>query len=287
MNQKLLPGKTPAPLYCSRSRKFTFVHNQKTGGSTIVTMLLEQVDDLEQMALESDWRDVAKTLKEHDCFDGYFKFAFVRNPWDRFVSYYSMMLRKLMEAGAGPGSEWLCQRCGGTFTNNRPAPKESVRPNGTTGATLTCLKCFKRQAVLKSLAPDTRSRLPEKPMWDVMLAMPDLSFPAFVEKLGSLDNHADDVGWTGVGWTGPYAYLRSQVETLSDGGELFLDDLCRFENYEPDVTRIFGQLGLDASSIPRINVSPHKPYREFYGPSERAFIERVNAADIETFGYSF
>jgi hypothetical protein len=247
-------------------------------------MMLNQVDDLEQMAL-TDWRGVAKTLREHDCFDGYFKFGFVRNPWDRFVSYYSMMIRNLVEGGAGSGSRWRCLNCDVSFTNTRRAPKDPVRPDGTTGAMLPCPHCYKRQAVLETLAPDVRDRVPtpEKPIWDMLLKMPDLGFGAFTAMLAGLDNYGD-----GIGWTGPYAYLRSQAEILSCDGKLFLDATCRFEDYATELPRIFDQIGLDATTtIPRINASPHRPYREFYGIAEREFIKRVNAADIETFGYTF
>ncbi len=280
MIQKLLPGVTPAPLYCSRERKFTFVHNQKTGGSTIVTMLLDQVDDLEQIALESDWRDVAKTLKQHDCFEGYFLFGFVRNPWDRFVSYYSMVIRKMNEAGAGKGSRWRCA-CNYSFVAHRRVPKEPLHPDGTTGVLMPCPKCHKRAAVLEEFAPDMRDQLPSKPMWDLLLSLEDKSFSAFTSMLSKLPSASD------VGWTGPYAYMRSQVETLSDNGKLFLDEVGRFEHYEADLKRIFNGLGLDASAIPKVNSSPHVHYTEFYTPQTRGFIEQINKPDCEKWGYNY
>ena len=74
----------------SRQKKFLFVHIQKTAGSSLRQALTAAVPDLGPFLgthdhaawarphLGADWPDV-------------FKAAFVRNPWDRLVSWYAMI----------------------------------------------------------------------------------------------------------------------------------------------------------------------------------------------------
>ncbi len=73
----------------SHQYKFIFVHIQKTGGLTVEDILERQVPDLQKVigrhALAQHGID---TIPE---WNDYFKFAFVRNPWDRLVSWYSMI----------------------------------------------------------------------------------------------------------------------------------------------------------------------------------------------------
>jgi hypothetical protein len=75
----------------SHQAKFIFIHVQKTGGTSIDHMLRQHFPDavrwhgkhgrardgIAEMGMER-WRD-------------YYSFAFVRNPWDRLVSWYAMI----------------------------------------------------------------------------------------------------------------------------------------------------------------------------------------------------
>lgn len=83
----------------------------KTGTHSVRQALREQLgdNDVEQVGLfvnrRFPWEDLAAIPHGHlslrqvrpyvgeDAFNGYFKFAFVRNPFDRFVSYCAFMLR--------------------------------------------------------------------------------------------------------------------------------------------------------------------------------------------------
>jgi len=71
------------------SKKTIFVHIQKTGGSSIRKILKAQLGELEEFGCKHDFaRWHYENIPDwNECF----KFGFVRNPWDRLVSWYSMI----------------------------------------------------------------------------------------------------------------------------------------------------------------------------------------------------
>ncbi|MBA4807084.1 sulfotransferase family 2 domain-containing protein [Brevundimonas sp.] len=95
----------------SHRHRFIFAAVPKTGTHSVRQALREQLgdEDVEQVGLFIDkrfpWEDLAAIRHGHlslqqvrpyvgeEAFAGYFKFAFVRNPFDRFVSYCAFMLR--------------------------------------------------------------------------------------------------------------------------------------------------------------------------------------------------
>lgn len=95
----------------SHRHRFIFVAVPKTGTHSVRQALREQMgpEDVEQVGLFVDkrfpWPELAAIRHGHlslrqiapfvgeDVLRDYFKFAFVRNPFDRFVSYCSFMTR--------------------------------------------------------------------------------------------------------------------------------------------------------------------------------------------------
>lgn len=95
----------------SHRHRFIFAAVPKTGTHAVRQALREQMgdEDVEQVGLFIDkrfpWSDLAAIRHGHlslqqvrphlgeAAFTGYLKFAFVRNPFDRFVSYCAFMLR--------------------------------------------------------------------------------------------------------------------------------------------------------------------------------------------------
>ena len=82
----------------SPKHKFAFILNPKTG-CTSVYNALKKIEDDEKICgakVPNDPKDLLHTkhtpcwefLKHHPEFADYYKFAFVRNPWDRVVSWY-------------------------------------------------------------------------------------------------------------------------------------------------------------------------------------------------------
>ena len=73
----------------SHTHKFIFTHIPKTGGTSILHLLNDYFDPPVGRPPNTNQRmhnDLVKDLEK--CSDDYFKFAFVRNPWDRTVSAY-------------------------------------------------------------------------------------------------------------------------------------------------------------------------------------------------------
>ena len=72
----------------SHEHKCIFVHISRTGGSSIERTIFEKdwwfIDPATKHLTASKTKEIYK-----DYWDSYFKFSFVRNPWDRMISCYS------------------------------------------------------------------------------------------------------------------------------------------------------------------------------------------------------
>jgi hypothetical protein len=79
-----------------------FVHIQKTGGDSIRTALGVELNDAHKHRTAVELRAIYGDVAWRD----FYKFAFVRNPWDRLVSWWSMVdgLRPRFEAGEAPNA---------------------------------------------------------------------------------------------------------------------------------------------------------------------------------------
>jgi hypothetical protein len=73
----------------NEKNKFIFVHIQKTGGISIKNSLFSIPGTQKKNNSHSFLKELDQNL-----FSEYFKFCFVRNPWDRLASWYNMMVQK-------------------------------------------------------------------------------------------------------------------------------------------------------------------------------------------------
>lgn len=85
----------------SREHRFLFIHVQKTGGSAISRALDAAMPDLEHVPGSKHLR-LAPALEQRPELAGFFTMGFVRNPWERFQSWHSMIMRR--SDGARDGS---------------------------------------------------------------------------------------------------------------------------------------------------------------------------------------
>jgi hypothetical protein len=75
----------------SRQSRFLFVHIQKTAGTSLINALQGQMPDLKSFLGTHDTALHARRTLGEAVYDGYSTAAFVRNPWDRLVSWYTMI----------------------------------------------------------------------------------------------------------------------------------------------------------------------------------------------------
>ena len=80
-------------MFISRSKKFLFIHIQQTAGRSFEAVLKKNLPDLESFMGTHDHALWAKERLGGQWSD-YYKVAFVRNPWDRLVSWYTMIQEK-------------------------------------------------------------------------------------------------------------------------------------------------------------------------------------------------
>jgi hypothetical protein len=77
------PDRTPA----TSNRDILFVHIQKTGGSSILRALGQEPHPRYKHCFAAEFRSMCTPEQ----WERTFKFAFVRNPWERLVSWWSMI----------------------------------------------------------------------------------------------------------------------------------------------------------------------------------------------------
>ena len=210
--------------------KFIFIHIQKTGGVSISNLLRRYIPTTTP---GRGLRHISarRALKQVENPDDYFKFAFVRNPWDRLVSWYIMIdeaRRGVADGTAGPMRRRL------------------IKKNNLFKYVLRC-------------GP---------------------TFDEFVK-------NCTEKQWMGNCY---YSFTFNQLRYLTDkNGEVLVDFIGRFENFEKDISHVFDMLGLEASKleIPHENRSTHSHYSEMYTPETREIVRKRFRRDIEFFGYEF
>ena len=99
-----------AGVIVSHAQRTLFVHVQKTGGITVEGLLLDQQPGAEKLK-DLPGRKHARlgaALRQHPEVADYWTFGFVRNPWARMWSWYSMIQQRRESADAGDA--WVTQR---------------------------------------------------------------------------------------------------------------------------------------------------------------------------------
>lgn len=104
-----------------------FVHNQKTAGMSIEYLLKKELSGVKLLEQHSSALDGMKKLGKEE-WDSYYSFGFVRNPWERLVSWCVMMqetkprennkLWDYIHNKANTFEEFIL-KCTGTITEDR------------------------------------------------------------------------------------------------------------------------------------------------------------------------
>lgn len=206
-----------------RERKIIFIHIPKTGGTSIEDVIWGtdrknrtpdqlwmgmvrpgrnkyQAGGLQHLLAEQVRREVGNEL-----FESCFKFAMVRNPWDRAVSQFVYM---------------------------------------------------KQRSDLRRLIGLNRFS----------------SFKTYLSRLHRFDH---------VQWMPQWRFL------LDDNGDMLVDFVGRFEDFETDVRKALAQLNITCGTLPHEMRGKRDHYSRYYDDESRKLVAIMYAQDIELFGYSF
>jgi hypothetical protein len=99
-----------------------------------------------------------------------------------------------------------------------------------------------------------------------------------VKELGSFDQY---IRWRCA------RKVRFQKDFIcSKDGKLLVDYVGKFERIDDDFKKICSRIGVSAS-LPKLNVSNLKPYREFYNNEAKDLVWKTYSPDITFFQYDF
>jgi Sulfotransferase family len=200
----------------SADHRWIFVHIQKTGGTPVRAALGVENNDAHKHFFARELRQVYGEAAWNRCF----KFAFVRNPWDRLVSWWSMI------------------------DNGRDSTGTVQPPNNFFGYVLRNAR----------------------------------SFEEFI--LCCTDEIVDPDGRKHI--------LRNQIDYLVDEDDgVMVDFIGRFEKLQDDFDEIMQRISLPKIELPRLNMSSHAFYTDYYSDAMAEEVGRLYARDIAAFGYRF
>jgi hypothetical protein len=78
-------------MWVSREGRFCFIHIQKTAGKSVRLLLKAHLPDFGRLGGTHDTAAQGRRALGRAAYDECLSAAFVRNPWDRLVSWYSMI----------------------------------------------------------------------------------------------------------------------------------------------------------------------------------------------------
>lgn len=190
----------------SDQAKLLFLHIPRTGGTSIMSLLKDRLPDAKGLLLQHDNASTV-SISFFRQYSDYFKFSFVRNPWDRLLSLYALALKYPVD-------------------NSKPL----------------------------------------------------FSFEAFYKKY-----ELEQVNLK----LGRAFYLNQTDYLYNKNGEMVVDKVGRYENYEHELLEILHEQNIPFTYIPRLNKTEHAHYRSFYSEERKKFVEKLCYKDIESFGYRF
>ncbi len=271
-------------MFISHKYKAIFVHIQRTGGNSI-QKIFESHDSalIETIAPHPSHQrtkhcyiaDIAAVAPPQLLRD-YTKFAVVRNPFERMVSWYA----HFQDRG---NSEDQGIKIGGESFAMNLYNRGLVALAGRTALTLAYRRAWARlYSALRPGSPEEVAFRFEAIGADVMHEVNRLA-PSFDDFVRLPRKHP------GGAFERFYANQLNYLcaDPRSDESPLLVDRVLRFETLPADFAALAEQLGFPGR-LPHVNASSRgKHYRESYTPAARDAIAARFARDCEHFGYEF
>lgn len=104
---------------------------------------------------------------------------------------------------------------------------------------------------------------------------------SFEQLCNGLDNIAPIGLYNSVGWS----QARPQSDWLFDEDRCVVDFVGRYENLQSDFDFVCDQLNVPTSTLPKKNVTRHKPYEQYYTPELADKVFKYYYRDFVNFGY--
>jgi len=115
-------------------------------------------------------------------------------------------------------------------------------------------------------------------LYKYMLKNKDHHQHEFVKGLGSFDAYIRWRCQQGVKFQRDFIY--------SQNDKLLVDYVGKFERLSDDFQEICNRIGVSAS-LPKLNVSNEKPYKQYYTTETEEMVHHAYDVDIKFFGYEF
>ncbi|VEN73209.1 conserved hypothetical protein [Candidatus Desulfarcum epimagneticum] len=266
-------------MFISHKYKVIFVHIQRTGGSSIHRAFQKCDPDLvETLPVHSAAKrtkhsfitDIKHTV-EHDIFQNYLKFCVVRNPFDRMVSWYHMVIGKKGDDQAMFKIRDKNKRLniffkGIKFLNNANLPLKKNLLNYWTQLFLLIEKSDNKFAIQAAKSgTDTALELKKKSK-------------NFKEFIFSTQN-PEDVFFK--------KFRLNQLDYISDKTHILVDKILRFENLNAEFNNLGKKIAFEGA-LSQINKSAdRKSYESYYDDRTKKMILKRFKKDFEHFGYHF
>ena len=85
----------------------------------------------------------------------------------------------------------------------------------------------------------------------------------------------------------PNAIRQPMVEYISDGSDILIKDIVRFENLESELKSYFNKISLNLDSLGRHNIGNHLHYSKYYNEKTYNIVNDYFSEDIKKFNYKF
>lgn len=272
-------------MFISHKYKTIFIHIQRTGGNSIQKLFEEadpelietvEVDPANKRIKHCYAVDIAKAI-DPEIFNGYTKFAVVRNPFERMVSWYSMFKHG--------------------FSKDDRMVKVEARPRlaeiyyqGVNR--ITDLKFSKRDWLFNAwdflfqrLPMDSNSANSQQQVairfaqtgTNIMLAI-EQDASTFEEFISLPPEHADGLF---------SRFYVNQLDYISSNDKLLVDRVLRLETLTGDFNALANEIGLD-TNLEQINSIARKThYRNYYTTETKELVSKRFQRDLDYFGYEF